>query len=320
MAGLTNITNVPLKNYLVSQAQEEGAFNCGNLFKPFPIDKHDFKVTILDPNNEAQRVLALQNNDDGTVPTVIFQYTTADQTSKTIAVRTFISRKDSQNTIEPVLSTDEQNKVFLLLQLLLQHKEADAVTLATTAGNYGANTQALTGVQQWNDPSSTPYTDLKNWCFSANGTSLKRTNFIQIPDLVFAALSEHPDTPSRLSTIKEKVLTVDSLAILIGDGVAAEKQIKVYIPMVFYNASNSATKNMQRHWGKNVIVGYENPKPSDMIRKQTYGNDFQMKNTKDYRVLKYAREDQRGYYIDVEVTYSLRLDANNGFLGTAVIA
>lgn len=321
MAGLTNILNVPEKRILISNTQDVDQYGHKMLFKEFATDKPDFLVTKIDTENQAKRIENLQSNDGDGAVTVRFKYETDTKVSKTIAVRTFFSRKDSINTIEPVLSQDEYARTILMLEMLYQVKEKDAETLATTSGNYGSNTASITGTDQWSDyANSTPFIDLADWAKAARSTSLKRTNFTFIPDDVFNILANHPDTLDRLSTIKEKVLTPDNLATLLGNGVSFMKGCKIYIPNGFYNTSNTATPSMTAFWGKNVIVGYENPNPKDMIMKQSFGHDFQATKMKGLIVSKYSAEDKKGYYVDVEMSYSLSLDKNCGFLATTVTA
>lgn len=148
-----------------------------------------------------------------------------------------------------------------ILDVMALAREARVASLFTTSGNYGTNTRALSGAQQWSNPGSNPVQDITNALASAGLLMAPTVGIFSAS--VWQYLSTHP-------TVERYILSRSSTStgptdIRITPEMFADRfgLDKVYVAKAKYNgAAPGATLSMSYVWGLCAAFVYVEPAPA----------------------------------------------------------
>jgi len=137
------------------------------------------------------------------------------------------------------------------MNTIMLNLEVQAATLATTPGNYGANSRVtLSGPDQWTDPASDPFTDIKDGREATRRLIGRYPNKLTLSAPAFEALCIHPMVLERIKYTSGNAVTEDILARLFKvDRVVVGKA--VYLPEEATEADTALDV-----WGNHAILAY----------------------------------------------------------------
>jgi hypothetical protein len=224
---------------------------------------------------------------DGTVAKEV-QYTTTEGTYsvRRHGLKSFVSDKkvkQSDSPLRPLVSA--QN---LLLDKIKLRQEKKAATLLRTTANNGAET-TLSGNDQWSDlANSDPIDDVVTAITTIHGKTAKRPNIIVIPFQVMMVLKQHPDILDRIKYSQKGVVTADLIAQVF-------EIPTVLVPGGLENTAKEGQTDVLAYlWGKDVWIGYQEPRPS--LQCLTHSMNFM---TQDMKTERWRENERKGQMIRV---------------------
>ena len=147
--------------------------------------------------------------------------------------------------------------------------EVEQATLATTAGNYGANTLGLTTTAKWSDLTtgvSDPIANIETAKEAIRASTGKRPNTVIMGPAVFKALRQHPKIIDRIKYTGRDVPTTELLAMLFGVS-------KVLVGDAIKSTDAGAFADV---WGNNVVVCYTEQSGIADLGRPTFGYTYQL--------------------------------------------
>lgn len=167
--------------------------------------------------------------------------------------------------LRPLMDSTE-----ILTDRLLLAREYRVATVVGTAANYGTNTLALAGGNQWDNPTSDPVMAIE----TAKSSPLVEPNVMVMGTQVWNALRRHPAIERYIMSRASTSLGATPLTVTPELFAAAFELDAVLIGKAKYNAGNpGAAVSMSYLWGKYAALIRIDPTPA-MQRTSTFGYTF----------------------------------------------
>lgn len=235
--------------------------------------------------------------------------------AETRAERHLILDDDRMEADDPLNLEIDTNE--WIMEHMTGNLEVDVANFMTNTANLTTNT-ALAGTSQWSDyVNSTPLVNLKTAKAAVRVGAVKRANTFVSPYEVSLVLADHPDTKDLIKYTDPKGLLESGLPPVV-------RGLRVVEPgAVQDTAVEGRAATFAASWGKNAIVMYLNPSPG--LRKLGLAYRFTAPDptsgTVGFATRQYRSEEKKGDYIEVEITYVLKMVAPGaGYLFATAIA
>lgn len=162
----------------------------------------------------------------------------------------------------------ERNAVEVTTARLLLSLECEQAALAEDPNNYATDSQvALTGADQWSDPTSNPAQQIREYQQVVRKLIGRKPNVMKIGADVFDALVEHPRVRDQFKHTTADSITVDMLARLF-------QLDKVVVAQSLVVDPNDASQTLQEVWNpKSAILAYV-PQEGQQIAVPSFGYTY----------------------------------------------
>jgi len=179
-----------LSEFAVQYRPNEGALIADYAAPVIPVNKESDKYFVFDPSNNINIGNGQIAGSTGT-PTTIPWGMSSPVAYNVLHYghRMLIPANVQANADAPL--NPEVDATTILLDVLGLEREFRIASVYTDTSKYGANTRALSGAQQWDNPGSDPVADITN-ALSTVGLLAGRPNTAIFSQTVWDALSRHP--------------------------------------------------------------------------------------------------------------------------------
>jgi hypothetical protein len=179
-----------LSQFAVQYRPNEGTLIADFCSPVIPVNKQSDKYFVFDPANNIGVGNGQVSSAAGTPTTIPWGMSSPGAYNVQLyGHRLFVPLAVQANADAPL--NPEFDATEVLLDQLALEREYRVAQIYTTSGNYGSNTRALTGAQQWDNPGSDPVADITN-ALSTAGLLAGRPNTAVFSQTVWDALSRHP--------------------------------------------------------------------------------------------------------------------------------
>lgn len=179
-----------LSQFAVQYRPNEGVLIADYASPVIPVNKQSDKYFVFDPANNIGIGNGQISGSTGTPTTIPWGMDTPGTYNVLFyGHRLFVPLAVQANADAPL--NPEFDATEVLLDQLALEREYRIAQVYTNASNYGSNTRALTGAQQWDNPGSDPVADITN-ALSTAGLLAGRPNTAIFSQTVWDALSRHP--------------------------------------------------------------------------------------------------------------------------------
>lgn len=278
-----------------------------------PVDKHSDKYFVF--GKEYLRIREAHVRPGALADELDYTLSTNPYYATRRAKRHFVTefeRRESDDPLDPEFDSTEA--LTETLKLIWENDTASFLTSSANLTNY----TALAGTTQWSDyVNSAPLTNIKTARISVRYNALKRANVALIPYDVALTLADHPSIKDLIKYTDAKSLTEGGLPPVI-------RGLTVLEPAAISDTSvEGRAFNATAVWGKNVIIAYISPKRAGK-RVLNLGYTFvapdEITGASDLNTRKYREEARGGDWIEVAMTYDVRLVSSGaGYLFQTVI-
>jgi hypothetical protein len=203
--------------------------------------------------------------------------------------------------------------IYKTQRILANRLEIAQATLATTSGNFGSQTAALSGTSRWSDFTSgvsDPINDIEVAKEAVRAAIGIRPNTVVMGAAVWAKLKQHPKIVDRMKYTGRDVATTEIVAALFGvDRVLVGDAVVATDAGVFSDI-----------WGKNVVVAYTETAGLADMGTPTFGYNY---NLGGYPIVEepYFDRNAKSWFVPVtrsEAPYIV--GASAGYLYTTVVS
>jgi hypothetical protein len=240
---------------------------------------------------------------------VEWNLSTSTYTTEEYALKDLIPDRVRSNADNPLdMDVDTTENLTELVQLGREKRVADIVF---GAANYGAQTSALAGANQWDDyAGSDPIGDVRDAKAIVHAASGKSPNVMVIGYQAFLKLLDHPDVLERIKYTQKGLITADLLASLF-------EVDRILVGKALYDTTQEGVaESLSYVWGKSVALIYSQPSPG--LKKVSFGYQFQ---SRGFRTKKWREEGRDGDFVETgEIRDEKLVAAATGYLYTTVVS
>jgi hypothetical protein len=240
---------------------------------------------------------------------VEWNLSTSTYTTEEYALKDLIPDRVRSNADNPLdMDVDTTENLTELVQLGREKRVADIVF---GAANYGAQTSALAGANQWDDyAGSDPIGDVRDAKAIVHAASGKMPNTMVIGYQAYLKLLDHPDILERIKYTQRGLITADLLASLF-------EVDKILVGKALYDTTQEGVaESLSYIWGKSVALIYSQPSPG--LKKVSFGYQFQ---SRGFRTKKWREEGRDGDFVETgEIRDEKLVAAATGYLYTTVVS
>ena len=187
--------------------------------------------------------------------------------------------------------------------IIALRKEKAQADIATNAANYGAdNKLALSGTDQWSDPSSDPSQQIADAIETVRKKTGRRPNVVALGAMAFATLKNHPKIIERIKYTGRDVVTPELLAALWD-----VKEVRVGDAVFVEGDQDDGFTDV---WGNNVVIAYTELGSLQDMGLPSFGYTYQLRNNP---IVETAYQDRNAKSWIYPVT-----DENNPVLASAI--
>lgn len=245
------ITRTPLEGVALDFMVETDGYIADKLFPPKVVDKRKKKIYQADKSK--LRHVDTRKGTNAEPNLVDEQLFTRDVDLIEHKLGREINPRDVRDADIPSL-LDEGRATRQVTNHLLIDRELEAVTLATTTGNYPSSlTSALSSGSKWNEAGGDPESDMKTINAALRNSCGRDANAIAMSIETYDKLCLSPNFRDRVKyTSREPVNEADLKAYF--------KVDHVFIAKARYDSAvEGATASIGGFWGANVIAFVYNP-------------------------------------------------------------
>jgi hypothetical protein len=271
-----------------------------------PVKKESDKYYIYTRNwklPQSKRAAGAEANE------VEWNLDTATYQTEEYALKDFIPDRVRDNADNPLdMDIDSTENLTDLVQLGREKRVADIVF---GAANYGTQTSALAGANQWDDyAGSDPIGDVRAKKAIVHAASGKTPNVMVIGYEAYLKLLDHPDVLERIKYTQKGLVTTDLLATLF-------EVDKILVGKALYDTTQEGVaESLSYIWGKSVALIYSQPSPG--LKKVSFGYQFQ---SRGFRTKKWREEGREGDFVETgEIRDEKLVAAATGYLITTVVS
>ena len=240
---------------------------------------------------------------------VEWNMSTGTYTTEEYALKDLIPDRVRANADNPLdMDVDTTENLTELVQLGREKRVADIVF---GAANYGAQTSALAGANQWDDyAGSDPIGDVRDAKAIVHAASGKMPNTMVIGYQAYLKLLDHPDVLERIKYTQKGLVTTDLLASLF-------EVDKILVGKALYDTTQEGVaESLSYVWGKSVALVYAQKSPG--LKQVSFGYQFQ---SRGFRTKKWRVEGRDGDFIEAgEIRDEKLVAAATGYLYTTVVS
>ena len=271
-----------------------------------PVKKESDKYYIYTRNwklPQSKRAAGAEANE------VEWNLSTSTYTTEEYALKDFIPDRVRQNADNPLdMDIDTTENLTDLIQLGREKRVADIVF---GAANYGTQTSALAGANQWDDyAGSDPIGDVRDAKAIVHAASGKMPNTMVIGYQAYLKLLDHPDVLERIKYTQKGLVTADLLASLF-------EVDKILVGKALYDTTQEGVaESLSYVWGKSVALVYAQKSPG--LKQVSFGYQFQ---SRGFRTKKWRVEGRDGDFVEAgEIRDEKLVAAATGYLYTTVVS
>ncbi len=271
-----------------------------------PVKKESDKYYIYTRNwklPQSKRAAGAEANE------VEWNLSTSTYQCEEYALKDLIPDRVRDNADNPLdMDIDTTENLNELVQLGREKRVADIVF---GSANYGTQTSALSGTNQWDDyAGSDPIGDVRAAKAIVHAATGKMPNVMVMGYQVFLKLLDHPDVLERIKYTQKGLVTADLLASLF-------EVEKILVGKALYDTTQEGVaESLGYVWGKSVALVYSQPSPG--LKKVSFGYQFQ---SRGFRTKKWREEGREGDFIETgEIRDEKLVAAACGYLYTTVVS
>ncbi len=195
-------------------------------------------------------------------------------------------------------------------------REKQCADLALTAASYGAsNKVTLAGTDQWSDPASDPFDDIRSAREAIRAQIGVRPNVLVVGPKVFSALSNHPDVLARLRGGAGADSTDRAPATLAELARVFDLQQVIEGGAIYHNGTAFVDV-----WGTFAVLAYTIPRAMQAMGSPNYGYTYQLTGYPMAEEPYYDRNTKTWYYPVTDARAPVLAGAAAGFLFTGASA
>lgn len=195
-------------------------------------------------------------------------------------------------------------------------REQQCAALATTAGNYPvANRVTLAGADQWSDPASDPFDDIRAAREQVRSQTGVRPNKMVLGPKVASALSNHPAVLARLRGGAGADSTDRAPATLAELARVFDLEQVVEGGAIYHNGTAFVDV-----WGTFAVLAYTIPKSEAEMGSPSFGYTYQLTNYPFAEEAYYDRNTKTWYYPVTDARSPVIAGSSAGFLFTGASA
>lgn len=297
------ITRSPLETFSIRAANEMSDFIADEVFSPVIVSKELVKVYQYDTSN--YRAPAVLRSSKAAADKLDYNVFTSDRTAQLHKLAADIDPSDAEQFDAPVANL-QQDAALSIMEGLMLAKEIEAVTLATTSGNYpAALTATLASGSTWLDNAGDPEGNASTARAAVKTACGKVPNAAAMAWSTFEKLRGAPYFIDRMKYTNGSV-TPD----------AFEGMLKAWLGVQYLhlckaqkntNVEGNATQSLTDVWDDSVLFYVKNPTPS--LRSMRYGANYVYNNLYTHQYDDNARGSGKGRIQVLEMGWSYVLAA-----------
>lgn len=278
-------TTDPLVDFSIRAGNDMTDYIADEVFQPVIVNKEAFKVYQYDTSQF--RVRNGLKSSKAEADSIDYGVFTRDATAQLHKFKAEWDPNDSAQ-FDAVVANLEQDAALLVMDAILLFKETEAVTLATTAGNYAsANTATLGAGATWIVAGGDPLADIKTARAAVRVSSSKIPNAAAMSWTTFDALKSSPVFIDLMKYNAPVAPSEDQFTSML-KGWLGVQHLHLGKALKNTNLEGNATQTLSDVWDDSIVFYVKNPSVSPKVMR--YGCNY----TWDTMYTRKWQDDARG--------------------------
>ena len=288
-----------------ARGYRNASFIADALFPRVPVPSRS--MTVLKFGKESFRKLNTRRAPGSNVKRIQYGYASDPISLVQDALEAVVPVEHSQEAARIPGIDLGTHAINMVLDVIDLGHEYEAAQLARATGNYGANTDALSGADRWTHDSSDPGGDINTAREAIRRGIGRRPNTLVLGPSAVAALKNHPKIKEQFKYVSKDSITLEMLAaffelekVVAGDA--------VYLPET---AADSAPAT--DIWGDDAILAYV-PQQGGNFMVPSYGYTYELTGYPQIEQPYFSRETKSWIYPTTAERRPYLVGADAGFL------